>query len=326
MFRINVIILLVWLVGGGQDFFAVQAFAQQTKDVPKEFHLLNGDIIKGEVASANEEGLVVRLAVGGFSDRVAWPKFTQETLQAMTNTPVMAKYAEPFIEVPLELKPKKAAPKKPFLPKPVERIELPAKDTSFMAAVMAPSVLLLLVIIYGANVYSAYEIAMFKGRPVPLVCGVSVVLPFVGPLIFLSLPGANAPEDDGQPVASTEGTYDVNFAIPTVNSGLSMANKGGGQKAAQPGLQPVTYTRNETNFDRRFFETKFAGYFRVVLADAEKEMVMVFKTVKNEYIARRISRISGNEIHVQLLRGGTTDVGISFGEITQVILRHKDAK
>ncbi len=325
MFRINIIILLVWLMGGANDFLAARAFAQQTKDVPKEFHLLNGDILKGEVASANEEGLVVRLAVGGFSDRVAWPKFTQETLQVMTNTPALVKYAEPFIEVPLELKPKKATPKKPFLPKPVERIELPAKDTSFMAAVMAPSVLLLLVIIYGANVYSAYEIALFKGRPVPLVCGVSIVLPFVGPLVFLSLPGTNVTEDDGQPVASTEGTYDVNFAIPTVNSGLSMANKGGGQKA-QAGLQPVTYTRNETTFDRRFFETKFAGFFRVVLGDAEKEMVIVFKTVKNEYIARRISRISGNEVHVQLLRGGTADVGITFGEITQVILRHKDAK
>jgi hypothetical protein len=53
--------------------------------------------------------------------------------------------------------------------------------------------------------------------------------------------------------------------------------------------------------------------------------VLVFKCVKNEYIGKRISRISSNELHLQLLNS-TTEVGISFNDVTTVIVRHKDAK
>jgi hypothetical protein len=41
-------------------------------------------------------------------------------------------------------------------------------------------------------------------------------------------------------------------------------------------------------------------------------------------VAKRISRISSNEMHVQVLSGG--EVTVPFAEITSVTLRHKDAK
>ena len=64
------------------------------------------------------------------------------------------------------------------------------------------------------------------------------------------------------------------------------------------------------------------------LAEAEasiKDMVLEFKGTKKEYVARRVSRISANEIHVQLI-DGKKEVAVNFGEIVQVALRHKDAK
>jgi hypothetical protein len=54
-------------------------------------------------------------------------------------------------------------------------------------------------------------------------------------------------------------------------------------------------------------------------------MLLIFKTVKQEYIGRRISRISMSDLHLQL-QSNNQEVPISFAEITSVQIRHKDAK
>jgi hypothetical protein len=64
----------------------------------------------------------------------------------------------------------------------------------------------------------------------------------------------------------------------------------------------------------------------VVPTDAEKDMVLVIKTPKQEYVARRISRISATEMYVQLLQAGSKEVRVVLGEIAQIIVRHKDDK
>lgn len=334
MFRTYIIIVWVCLLGGIVGPNAWNASAQNTTNAPanpsissstNEFVMTTGDILKGEIASANEDGLVVRLNIGGFSDRVSWTKFTQESLQQLAKNPQTQKFAEPFLDVPLDLKPKKAPVKKTFTPKPVERIELPPAKGDFIAAITAPATMTILALLCLANLFAAYEVALFRGRPVPLVCGVSALLPIVGPLVFLSLPSLHdygASSEPSRPSAETSAEHGA--PPPPGGSGALSMNKGG--KAAATALQPATYSRNDTNFDRRFFETKFPGYFRMILGDAEKEMVIVIKTVKDEYLGRRFTRITGNEVHIQLARSGNADVGISFSEITQVQLRHKDAK
>jgi hypothetical protein len=326
MFRIYIIIVWVCLFGGIAGPNAWNASAQDTTNAPtNEFVMSTGDILKGEIASANEDGLVVRLNIGGFSDRVSWTKFTQETLQQLVKNPQAQKFAEPFLDVPLDLKPKTAPVKKAFTPKPVERIELPPAKGDFMAVITAPATMAILALLCLANLFAAYEVAIFRGRPVPLVCGISALLPIVGPLIFLSLPSLHDYSASAEPAhPSAEASAEHGAPSPAGGSGALSMNKGG--KAAPTALQPVTYARNDTNFDRRFFETKFPGYFRVVLGEAEKEMVIVIKTVKDEHIGRRFTRITGNEIHIQLAHGGNADVGIAFSEITQVQLRHKDGK
>src|ERR1051325_2247080 len=46
-----------------------------------EFKLTNGDVIRGEPASVNADGMVIRQEIGGFSDRISWARFTQESLK-----------------------------------------------------------------------------------------------------------------------------------------------------------------------------------------------------------------------------------------------------
>src|ERR1051326_5108588 len=64
-----------------------------------EFKLANGNILRGELASADEDGLVVKLDVGGFSKREPWINFSQETLKELTKDPKVASLVEPFIEL-----------------------------------------------------------------------------------------------------------------------------------------------------------------------------------------------------------------------------------
>src|SRR5438874_10693195 len=65
-----------------------------------EFRLNNGDVLRGEAVSFNDDGLVVRLDIGGHSPRISWSKLTQETLQQLAKNPQSAKFVEPFIDLP----------------------------------------------------------------------------------------------------------------------------------------------------------------------------------------------------------------------------------
>ena len=90
-------------------------------------------------------------------------------------------------------------------------------------------------------------------------------------------------------------------------------------------MVPAVYKRGDFTFNRRFVETKFPGFFRVVPIEAEKDLVLAIRTNRNEYIAKRVGRISNNEMHVQLLRGGIEQM-VLFADILEFHIRHKDAK
>jgi hypothetical protein len=286
-----------------------------------EFKLTNGDIIRGETASVDAEGIVIRREIGGFSDRISWARLTQDTLKMLLQDPEAKKFAEPFIEVPIEIK-KEKEKKKEIIIKEPPRPERPVQK-SFFAGLLTPAGFMVLGIIFFANLYSAFHIANFRGRPVALVVGTSVILPIIGPILFLSMPSTDAamapPTETAAPVNTDVVSAETKVAGMQSNLGLAAHQKGGPKQDSTAQV----YKRTEVTMDRRFFETKFAGYFRMV--PENPDMVLVVKTAKQEYVARRISRISSNEVHLQLLRGNT-EVGVPFGEISEVMVRHKDAK
>lgn len=290
-----------------------------------EFKLTNGDILKGEIASANDTGLIVRLDVGGFSPRVGWGKFTQETLRELAQTPQAKKYVDPFIEVPVEVKKEKEkAKKKEIIIREPPKVPLFEGKPSLAAGFFTPVGLMLLLALYAANLYAGFEVAHFRARPVPMVVGASAVLPVIGPLIFLAMPSAERVVSEEPPAEAPAPVQAENKAAAgTPGIGLA-AHQSASAAAANPAYAQV-YNRSNTTFDRRFFETKFTGFFRVSPAENEKDLVLVVKGAKHEYIAKRITRISMTEMHVALLRGGS-EASISFGEMVEVSVRHKDAK
>jgi hypothetical protein len=292
-----------------------------------EYRLTNGDILKGEPSSFNDQGVVIRLDVGGFSDRIGYGKLTQDSLKELAQAPNGKKFVTPFIEVPKEVKQKERAKKKEIVVKPVQRVERPAGKHGFFASLASPGGLFVLGALYLANLFAAFEIAVFRNRPAALVCGVSAILPFLGPLIFLATP-TQGEYVDPEAAAAAQAAPSAQLSDPMAKAQVGSGGLGLAGHDKPKGTQSTvgeTFKRGDSTFNRRFFESKFPGFFRVVASEAEKDLVLAIKTPKQDHLAKRISRISMNEMHVMLLHGGA-EVNVPFGEIMEVQVRHKDAK
>ncbi len=289
----------------------------------EEIRLTNGDILKGLPASYGEEGLIVKLDIGVFSPRVHWIKVSQESLKELAKNPKIAPFADPFIEIPMDYSAMKKKPKEIQI-KPVPKVERIVEKRSFLASMTTTAGLAMLGFLFIGNLFAAYEIAVYRGRSVALVCGVSVLLPVVGPILFLATPAAHtvtaSSVDEG--LAGAHEPVNPMAATGAKSSGLSVAaldKAGGGGDTSTK-----VYKKGDTTFNRRWFEVTLSGYFRVVPSEAEKNMVLVIRAGRNEYVAKRITRISMTDIHFQLINAG--EVPVPFDEIYEVQVRHKDAK
>src|SRR3954463_9800537 len=105
MRRFQLLILLV--------IWAVQSVASAA-----EFKLTNGDIIRGEPAGFNSDGMIIRQEIGGFSERISWARLTQDSLKLLLDNPQAKNFVEPFIEVPIEEKKEKKKKKKIIIKDP----------------------------------------------------------------------------------------------------------------------------------------------------------------------------------------------------------------
>ncbi|HYE32501.1 MAG TPA: hypothetical protein VEH27_13810 [Methylomirabilota bacterium] len=289
-----------------------------------EYKLTTGDVINGEPSSFTAEGVAFRLSVGGFSPRIQWGRFTQESLKELAANPRGKQFAEPFIEVPIEVKRQRTRQKEIVVKEPPV-IERPAAKTSFFSSFTTPVGLGALAVLFIANLFAAFEIALFRNQSVPIVMAVSAILPIIGPLIFLCMPSpASAESYDAAPAAGAEPVVAAEApkaAGAAGGLGLAAHTKSAAGGAASAGQ---TFKRGDTTFNRRFFETQFSNWFRLVPSDAEKDLVLAIRTPKGEIVGKRISRISMNEMHLALRTGG--EASVTFSEIAEVQVRHKDAK
>ena len=114
---------------------------------------------------------------------------------------------------------------------------------------------------------------------------------------------------------------------PMAHSGAhSSLHLAGTAAPAAPSLpEPVIFRRGEFSFNRRFFETKLAGFFRLVPSEADKDMVVYIKASRGEFTGRRIVRITPSELFLQVFNNNATaDEMIPFTEVLEVQVRHKD--
>jgi hypothetical protein len=301
------------------------------------FNLTDGSTMSGEIVSADENGVRFRTPDGNYSDPVPWTKFSQDDLKKMAKEdPKKAPLVTPFIEIPEEQRLKKTE-----VPNPVQptRLKRPPQQSLFGAMLSSTVGLFVIVILYGAGIYAAYEVAVYRRRPPGVVCGLAAIpgLGFLSPIIFLWMPAQrrSAEEEETYQAENIPPPEAPSFVVPGTPAAEAPAENPGGLHLAHSAPagaaganlpQTQIFQRGAFMFNRRFFETKFSGFFGMVRRDAEKDMLIVIKSARGEYHAERISRITGNDLHAQVRKGqATEEVTIPFTEIQEVRLKHKDS-
>jgi hypothetical protein len=298
------------------------------------FPLADGTTVSGDIVSFNDNGIIFRTGDDKYTDRLPWLKFSQDGLKQLAQNPKIDPFVEPFI----------APASAEQTPRPEVKVQAVARldrsaPASLFGGLLASSVgLMVLLLIYAANIYAGYEIARFRARPLAVVMGAAAVLPVMGPVIFLSLPGlrvAAAQVVETPAETSAEGSpveiEPHRFMVPGVKPEEEIQIVAGSWEAGAPPTPPdhpetEIFQRGQFMFNRRFFETKFSGFFGIIRREADKDKVLQVKTTRTLFIAERISRIAANEMHFEVLRGDSRqEVMVPFAEIQEVQLKHKKA-
>jgi hypothetical protein len=331
---------------GGGDVSQAQK-KEARKLAEGEIGLTNGDILKGRVSDVDGDGIVVSIDIGGFSKRVNWMQLDQESLKKIRKLGQTDKkrygvktakgwigadyFVEPFIV------PEVSALEQSYYPKAVKNLStpnLPNKPdvTSKLAAYSSPGGIGLLVAIAIGSLVAGLGVAAFKESNVVLAAGISFLLPIVGPLLLLAKPKVEYEYEESE---EDDDYYEEEAEAP---AGATMTDTGGSAVAGmlpeakkmsfsqsgpkkQTNTEPQSWSRDDTRFDRSFFQNNFPNYFKSVLGASERGMVLAIKTGKREYVGQRMKRISGSDLHMELLNG--KEQKIAFSEVGSVDLRPK---
>jgi hypothetical protein len=329
----------------GLFLFCLLAFVSITASAGS-YTLANDTKVEGDPISITENGVVFQLADGTDLARIPFDKLTQDSLRALLARATTARekeFLEPFIE---EL-PQERAQRKEIIVKPIQIPDRPTTHLGMTAIFASPVGLTILLILYGANLFAAYEVAIYRRQPLPTVCGLAAVplLGVLSPIIFLAMPTrTEAIEGQEEPqtrfrvtpppasdteVLPEEGAGAGSGERPSLTAqGTGAARQPAGPLAQNPAPvlpEPIVFRRGDFSFNRRFFETKLAGFFRVVPSEAEKDMVIHIKSGRGDFTGRRITRITPAELYLQVFHdNATADEMIPFVEVLEVQIRHKD--
>jgi len=321
-------------------FYAVQPVRGDT------FPLTDGTQVVGEpVSPYRDEGVVFKETDGSFSARVSWDRFTQEAIVHLRDAAKTAgdrDMVDPLIETSAE----RTSKRKDIPVKPVQMPPQPDRVAGLAGLLTSPVGLFIFLVLYGANIFAAAEVAGYRGHPRNLVCGLAAI-PFFGvlsPIAFLVLKPKERPRWEVTEMTNDAPTHappslaalggmrrrpgdappPETEALPTVPPVPSlMGAKDAPAAALLPA--PIVYARGEYSFNRRFFETKLTGFFRIVPSAEDKDLRIFLRSSRGEFVGRRIMRITAAELYLQV---GTEDVTaeemIPFTEVMEVQVKHKD--
>lgn len=294
----------------------IAAWSVSAQSQARTFKLTDGSIISGRLVAPQDKYLQVALEGGGTTPvytNIPWARLSQETLQELTEFRNAAPFARIFLDPPAQERPASSSRKISIKDPP--RLDRPAGGSLFASPVM----LVVLLLAYAANIYAGWEIGVFRQWHPALTATVAAVAPILGPAIFLAMPTHRpAPEPELEPVQVEE-------ALPVVEEAQPV--EAVPDQPVKPAIpETVVYPRGQFTFNRRFFETKFAGFLKLVPGEAERDKLIVVKSARGEYVGQRFAKVEPNEVFLQVRKGtATEDVMIPFTEIFEVQVKHKDA-
>ncbi len=324
------VILVCWLVATGRVANA------------NPYPLTDGTTISGEPISLNELGVQFKQDDDNILPRTPWDKLTPAALLEL-NATAKSSHDKELLEPMLDNLPQAAAKRKEIVVKPITPPKRPTRHLGVFALFGSPVGLFILLVLYGGNLFAAYEVAFYRFQRPSTVCGLAAIPLFgvLSPIIFLAMPPRTLTQEanEAEPAAPDE------QALPPAEPGaapppnrpaaardrkpLAMPGAPAQPAPAAPAAAlpaPIVFARGEFLFNRRFFETKFAGFFRVVPTEAEKDLVLLVKSGRGEFVGRRITRATQTDLYLQVFNDtATADEMIPFVEILEVQIRHKDS-
>jgi hypothetical protein len=305
------------------------------------YTLTDGTRVSGDPILYEDTGVRLKTGEDSYSPSISWGKFTDEALRQLRDEAKNAHdraIVDPMVS---DEAPSEKAKFRLITVRPVEMPVRPGGHLGVFAIFSSPLGWAILLILYGGNLFAAYEIAIYRNRPLPIVCGLAAI-PLIGvatSLYFLSLPEQGLAEVRSSPsggAAAQPSSYAPEPVPPVASPGAG----GGGTAPAgaepepvasasassQPKLpEPVVFRRGDFSFNRRFFETKLTGFFRVVLSAADKDMLIYIKSARGDFVGKRISRITPSELYLEVFKEeATAEEMIPFMEVLEVQIRHKD--
>ena len=279
--------------------------------------LVDGTTLSGDIVKFDDYDAMIHVASPDSFTNIVWPRFSQDTLKQLAANPKYRAMAEPFINPP-------PTPPRAIAVNPPARLTLPEHPSIFGGLFGSSLGLFILLIIYAANLYSAYEVAIVRGRPVGLVIAVSAVLPIAGPAIFMAMPLERVSTEEGRPEEPLPEAVGPVPAAPGAAPGgediqVVSASWQGSKEEKKP--EPQVFSRGKFTFNKRFIETKFAGFIGEPKGDA-KNFSMSIKTLKDRINVECIKQTGAAECILETPNGQLT---VAFSDIQEIILTPKPA-
>ena len=299
------------------------------------YGLADGTAVTGEIGTVNVSGVKIRVSDEKTTDIILWTQFSQAGLQTLAKNPKIRPMVEPFMELPPV---ERVHSPDNIRIQEVKHLERPARQ-SLLGALVASSVgKFLLFLIYLANLYAAFEVAACRARPLPVVMGLSAVLPYVGPAIFYFLPTLQQPEqtlseyaaEAQAPGAPAETPADPNTPAPAPAAAEAPHLEGiqilAVSAAASQAPADQVFKRGQFTFNRRFIETKFAGFITPVRSEADQKLDFFVKLPQGVFLVQRISNLGLNDLRFEILQDDQPqEILAPFADILEITIKAKTA-
>ncbi len=261
---------------------------------------LNGGVsLTGDVLRFDDEGLMLKLPDDTYTN-LAWSQISQDSLKSLDQNPKIARFVDPFIEP--------TAPDHPIeshvVVKPVQRMVRPADPSILMGLLHSGVGVFVLLVVYLANLYAGYEVAVFRLRSPGQVIGLAAILPVIGPAIFLAK--GEAPPREAV-AAPSEAVMAPSGSMENPQAEIAVVDEA--HKVEEKKLEPQIYPRGKFTFNKRFVETKFGGFIGEPKGDALK-FSMELKSSKEVLAVEKISQVAATEVILEVAQRGLVTVAL----------------
>ncbi|MEI7534928.1 MAG: hypothetical protein WCK57_11215 [Verrucomicrobiae bacterium] len=274
--------------------------------------LTDGSTQAGDIVKFDDNGLMLR-AAGDVYVTVPWGKLSQDSLKHLTEIPKIKPLVEVFIAPDESQRPAKPEIKV----NAVTRLARPANPSLFGGLTGSPVGLFILLVLYLANLYAAYEVSIVRARPAVQVIGLAAVLPIIGPVIFLVMPmKVEAPPEEND-FAAPAGTAAA--AAQRTPEEIQIVEASWRQEEKKPEAQ--VFARGKFTFNKRFVETKFAGFIGELKGEA-LNFSMEVKTASAQFAVERIQQVAATDVIFETVQSG--QIAVPLADVLEIKLTPKN--